>query len=212
MADFDLAKDKILLGGPERKSMVRDKEDLARTAYHEGGHAVVASFTPGANPVAKATITARGDSLGMTVMLPTDDGALLQSRKQLLAALDVAMGGRIAEELIYGAEHVTTGASNDLQQAARTANAMVLRFGMGSRVGLIALQDKDLSQLSAEMRTSVDMDVHELLESSYARARALLNKKRPELENLATALMKYETLDAQEVQLAMAGKKLERSI
>jgi ATP-dependent metalloprotease len=83
---------------------------------------------------------------------------------------------------------------------------------MGSRVGLIALQDKDLSQLSAEMRTSVDMDVHELLESSYARARALLNKKRPELENLATALMKYETLDAQEVQLAMAGKKLERSI
>jgi len=174
MAALEFAKDRILMGA-ERKSAVISEKNRRLTAYHEGGHALVAFFTEGAHPVHKATVVPRGVSLGMVMQLPETDDETSVTRRQLLAKLDVAMGGRVAEELIFGEADVTTGASSDLEHATRLARAMVTRYGMSERIGQVAIAYEDGgSILSGETRALVEAEVKRLLTSAHDRARAVL--------------------------------------
>jgi ATP-dependent metalloprotease len=157
-AELEYAKDRVMMGA-ERKSAVISEETRRLTAYHEGGHALVAAFTPGAHPVHKATIVPRGNALGMVMQLPEKDEVSV-SRKQLLAKLDVAMGGRVAEELIFGEGEVTTGASSDLAAATRLARDMVTKYGMSSAVGLTSQNyNDDGRSISSETRAAIETEV-----------------------------------------------------
>uniref|UniRef100_A0A8C1WV55 ATP-dependent zinc metalloprotease YME1L1 n=1 Tax=Cyprinus carpio TaxID=7962 RepID=A0A8C1WV55_CYPCA len=175
MKELEFAKDKILMG-PERRSAEIDKKNKEITAYHESGHAIIAYYTKDAMPINKATIMPRGPTLGHVSMLPEND-RWSETRSQLLAQMDVSMGGRVAEELIFGSENITTGASSDFDSATKIARMMVTRFGMS---------EKD----------------------SYERAKALLKSRSKEHKNLAEALLRYETLDAKEIQLVLEGKTI----
>ena len=156
MADLEHAKDKILMGS-ERKSAVISAESRKLTAFHEGGHALVAIHTDGALPVHKATIVPRGMALGMVTQLPDKDETSI-SRKQMLATLDVCMGGRVAEELIFGENEVTSGASSDLRQATSLAREMVTKYGMGNEVGLVTHDYKDDGRsMSSETRLLIEI-------------------------------------------------------
>ena len=150
--------------GAERKSAVITEENRKLTAYHEGGHALVALRTQGARPVHKATIVPRGNALGMVMQLPDKDELNL-TRKQLLAMLDVTMGGRVAEELIFGKDEITTGASSDLQQATRLAREMITKYGFSQTIGL-ASQEYNQGGLSSETRQKIEEEVKEILESA----------------------------------------------
>jgi len=207
MSAFEYAKDKILMGS-ERKSAVISPESARLTAYHEGGHALVALNTPGAHPVYKATIMPRGQALGMVSQLPDDDQTSV-SRKQLLARLDVCMGGRVAEEMIFGKEEITGGASSDIMQATRIASQMVTRFGMSDEVGMV-FHDVEKDKLSPMTKKLIDDEVRKLCEASYQRAKIILTEKRADLDKIAKALLKYETLSGGEIQQVLKGKKLER--
>ena len=156
MAQLEYAKDRIMMGA-ERKSAVITEDNRKLTAYHEGGHALVALFTDGARPIHKATIVPRGQSLGMVMQLPEKDELNL-TRKQLLAMLDVTMGGRVAEELIFGQDQVTTGASSDLRQATRLAREMVTKYGFSDKVGLASIDYSDYG-LSHETRQAIEEEV-----------------------------------------------------
>jgi ATP-dependent metalloprotease len=162
MAEMEYAKDKILMGA-ERKSAVIDPENRNIVAYHEGGHALVAMYTPGAMPVHKATIMPRGSALGMVSQLPEKD-ELSWTKKQLFARLDVAMGGRAAEEMMFGSENVTSGASSDIENATRVAQAIVMRFGMSEKVGPVLHKEEDLATLSPGTRFVIEEEVKSLLE------------------------------------------------
>ena len=197
MSAFEHAKDKILMGS-ERRSAVISPESAKLTAYHEGGHALVALNTPGAHPVYKATIMPRGQALGMVSQLPDDDQTSI-SRKQLLARLDVCMGGRVAEEMIFGHDEVTGGASSDIQQATRIANQMVTRFGMSEEVGLV-FHDLKEDNMSPMTRKLIDDEIRKLCDASYQRAKAILNHKRKDLDRLAQALLERETLTGAEIK------------
>jgi ATP-dependent metalloprotease len=204
MATFEWAKDKIMMGS-ERRSAVISKETATVTAYHEGGHALVALKTGGADPVYKATIMPRGQALGMVTQLPDGDQTSM-SKKQLLARLDVCMGGRVAEELVFGAENVTSGASSDIQQATRLARAMVTQWGMSDSVGLV-FHAKDGDQ-SPETRAAIDREVKAILDASHQRAKDLLLRHKADLDKLAKALLEHETLTGAEIVDLLAGKKL----
>merc|ERR1719247_3926884 len=141
-AELEFAKDKIIMGA-ERKSAVLTEESKRLTAFHEAGHAIMALFTDGATPIHKATIVPRGQALGMVTQLPDKDQTSI-SRRQMLARLDVCMGGRVAEELIFGKKDVTSGASSDLQQATDLATAMVTRYGFSEKVGLASADRSSL--------------------------------------------------------------------
>ena len=167
MSQLEHAKDRILMGA-ERKSAVVAEENRRLTAYHEGGHALVALLTEGARPVHKATIVPRGQALGMVMQLPEKDELNL-TRKQLLAMLDVTMGGRVAEELIFGADQVTTGASSDLRQATRLAREMITKYGFSNKVGLSSADYADYG-LSHEARAAIEEETRRMLEEAYARA------------------------------------------
>ncbi len=206
MATFEWAKDKIMMGS-ERRSAVISKETATVTAYHEGGHALVALKTGGADPVYKATIMPRGQALGMVTQLPDGDQTSM-SKKQLLARLDVCMGGRVAEELIFGAENVTSGASSDIQQATRLARAMVTQWGMSDSVGLV-FHAKDGEQ-SPETRAAIDREVKAILDSSHVRAKDLLLRHKADLDKLAKALLEHETLTGAEIVDLLAGKKISK--
>ena len=207
-ADMEYAKDKVMMGG-ERKSTIMSLEERKLTAFHEGGHALVASATPGAMPVHKATIIPRGQALGMVHQLPLDDMYSI-NRMQLLARMDVAMGGRVAEELIFGADRVTTGASSDMQQATKIATDMVLRYGMSSEQGLAFRSREDYAELSQDMKNKVDHEVKLILDASYQRAKGVLTKHRQELDNVANALLKYETLTGADLQVLLRGEPLSK--
>ena len=194
---LDHAKDRILMGA-ERKSAVITEENRKLTAYHEGGHALVALRTQGARPVHKATIVPRGHALGMVMQLPDKDELNL-TRKQLMAMLDVTMGGRVAEELIFGKDEITTGASSDLQQATRLAREMITKYGFSQTIGL-ASQEYNQSGLSSETRQKIEEEVKEMLESAYVRAKTLLRTHEKELHAIAKSLLDRESLTGDELK------------
>ncbi|CEG00475.1 P-loop containing nucleoside triphosphate hydrolase [Ostreococcus tauri] len=194
---LDFAKDRILMGA-ERTSAILTPENRKLTAYHEGGHALVALRTKGARPVHKATIVPRGQALGMVMQLPEKD-ELQMTRRQLLAMLDVTMGGRVAEELIFGSDEITTGASSDLQQATRLAREMVTRYGMSDTVGL-ASQDYASDELSSETRQLIEIEVKAMLDAAYKRAKDLLTKHEGDLHAIARRLLDSESLSGNELK------------
>eukprot|EP01024_Parvocaulis_polyphysoides_P050502 TRINITY_DN4917_c0_g1_i1.p2 TRINITY_DN4917_c0_g1~~TRINITY_DN4917_c0_g1_i1.p2 ORF type:complete len:192 (+),score=22.72 TRINITY_DN4917_c0_g1_i1:265-840(+) len=169
------------------------------TAYHEGGHALVAMHTQGATPVHKATILPRGSALGMVLQLPDKDEET-QTLKQLLARLDVAMGGRVAEELVFGQSEVTTGASSDLQMATRIATAMVTRYGFSSKLGKMAVNYEGPDSVSANTRAMIEEEVKEILNSAYERAKGIIKENERVLHILAKELLEQETLSAQQIK------------
>ncbi|XP_066538872.1 ATP-dependent zinc metalloprotease YME1L1 isoform X2 [Hoplias malabaricus] len=205
MRDLEFAKDKILMG-PERRSVEIDKKNKTITAYHESGHAIVAYYTKDAMPINKATIMPRGPSLGHVSMLPEND-RWSETRAQLLAQMDVSMGGRVAEELIFGGENITTGASSDFDGATKIAKMMVTQFGMSDKLGVMTYSD--LSKQSPETQAAVEQEVRVLLQDSYERAKKLLKTYSKEHKKLADALLTYETLDAKEIQMVLEGKSLD---
>lgn len=205
---LEFARDKILMG-PERKSAVIEAKNRELVAYHEGGHALVALYTPGAMPIYKATIVPRGSALGMVAQLPEKD-ELNWSKAQLLARLDVAMGGRVAEEIIFGKENITTGAASDMESSTKLARAMVTMYGMSDKVGMIQIKEGDKS--SPELQALIENEVKQLLKDSYERAKSLLQAHSKEHSHLAQALLQYETLDLQEIKEVIQGKKLSRTL
>ncbi|KAJ8375822.1 hypothetical protein SKAU_G00064020 [Synaphobranchus kaupii] len=204
MKELEFSKDKILMG-PERRSVHIDKKNKSITAYHESGHAIVAYYTKDAMPINKATIMPRGPTLGHVSMLPEND-RWSETRSQLLAQMDVSMGGRVAEELIFGNEYITTGASSDFDGATKIAKMMVTRFGMSDKLGVMTYTD--LSKQSPETQAAIEQEVRVLLKDSYERARSILKTYDKEHKNLANALLTYETLDAKEIQMVLEGKTL----
>lgn len=181
--------------GTERKTMFVSEESKKLTAYHESGHAVVALNTEGAHPIHKATIMPRGSALGMVTQLPSDDETSI-SKKQLLARLDVCMGGRVAEELIFGQDQITTGASSDLKTATELAHYMVSACGMSDTIGPVHVKEHS----GSDMQSRIDSEVVKLLREAYDRVKALLKKHEKALHALANALLEYETLTAEEIK------------
>uniref|UniRef100_A0A8C2KL14 ATP-dependent zinc metalloprotease YME1L1 n=1 Tax=Cyprinus carpio TaxID=7962 RepID=A0A8C2KL14_CYPCA len=205
MKELEFAKDKILMG-PERRSVEIDKRNKMITAYHESGHAIVAYYTKDAMPINKATIMPRGPSLGHVSLLPEND-RWSETRAQLLAQMDVSMGGRVAEELVFGNDHITTGASSDFDGATKIAQMMVTHFGMSDKLGVMTYND--LTNHSPETQAAVEQEVRVLLQNSYERAKTLLKTYSKEHKLLASALLTYETLNAKEIQMILEGKSLD---
>lgn len=199
------AKDKIMMGAERRSAVIQEKDKLM-TAYHEGGHALVCLLTEGAMPLYKATIMPRGHALGITFMLPEMD-KVSESKKELLARIDIAMGGKVAEELIYGPDNVTTGASSDIQGATQIAYTMVTQAGMSDLLGNIDLHS-DYRQLSSETKQTIEKEIRRLVEEGRERAVKLLTTNRAALDRLAKALLEYETLTKDEIEKVYKGEKL----
>ncbi|KJA27218.1 hypothetical protein HYPSUDRAFT_63481 [Hypholoma sublateritium FD-334 SS-4] len=201
---FEWARDRILMGA-ERKSQYIDEKSKLATAYHEGGHALVALYTDGAMPLHKVTCIPRGHALGYTSQLPENDRNSV-SLKEYLAEIDVSMGGRVAEELIYGYENVTSGASSDIRAATRTAEAMVKKWGF-SQIGPVFHDDRDTS-ISPKRREQIEEEVSKLIRGGEARAMSLLSEKLGELHLLAHALVDHETLNLDEVKKVIKGEPI----
>lgn len=193
-SQLEFAKDRIIMG-TERKTMFISEESKKLTAYHESGHAIVALNTDGAHPIHKATIMPRGSALGMVTQLPSHDETSI-SKKQLLARLDVCMGGRVAEELIFGEDSVTTGASNDLHTATELAQYMVSTCGMSDAIGPVFVKERP----GSEMQSRIDAEVVKLLRDAYDRVKQLLKKHESALHTLANALLEYETLGSDDIK------------
>ena len=217
MEDFDQAKDKIMLG-TERRSMVLNDSERKLTAYHEAGHAVIAVKVPGLDPVHKVTIVPRGRALGLTASLPEEDRHSY-TRDWMRGQLAMLFGGRVAEEMTFGPEKVTTGAGNDIERATSMARRMVTRFGMSDRIGLMAVGDSDQEvflgrelmqrrEVSEHTARQVDEEVKRILDEAHARARSVLEANRSLLDTIAEALLDRETLDGDEIQLLLDGKAL----
>ncbi|MEZ4423210.1 MAG: ATP-dependent zinc metalloprotease FtsH [Gemmatimonadota bacterium] len=217
MDDFERAKDKVMLG-TERKSLVLNESERRLTAYHEAGHAVVGVRLPGLDPVHKVTIVPRGRALGITASLPEEDRHSY-TKEWLEGQLVMLYGGRVAEELEFGAEKVTTGAGNDIERATSLARRMVTRFGMSEVVGLMAVGDSEQEvflgrELVQRRETSehtaqlVDNEVKRILDDAHDRARELISRERELLEAIAQALLERETLDREEIQSLADGREL----
>ncbi|KAH7930770.1 ATP-dependent metallopeptidase Hfl [Leucogyrophana mollusca] len=202
---FEWAKDRILLGA-ERKSAYIDEKNKLLTAYHEGGHALAALYTEGAMPLHKVTCVPRGHALGVTSQLPEDDRYSV-TQKEYLATIDVCMGGRVAEGLVYGTGGLTSGASSDLQHATRTATAMVKNWGFSEKVGPVYYSDHE-EAISPATREKIDAEITKLLQAGEARVSKLLHDKKEELHRLAHALVEHETLDADEVRKVIKGEPI----
>ncbi|XP_066157472.1 ATP-dependent zinc metalloprotease YME1L [Euwallacea fornicatus] len=213
MKHLESARDKVLMG-PERKSRIPDEEANLITAYHEGGHAIVAYYTKGSHPLHKVTIIPRGPSLGHTAYIPEKEQYHV-TKSQLQAMMDTMMGGRAAEELIFGPEKITSGASSDLQQATSIAIHMVKDWGMSEKLGLRTISDNPKSfhaeQLGPSTTELMDNEIKRILTESYERAKHILKSHSKEHKALADALMKYETLDAEDIKAIMTDKTAEKS-
>lgn len=209
MKHLESARDKVLMG-PERKARLPDEEANLITAYHEGGHAIVAFYTRESHPLHKVTIMPRGPSLGHTAYIPEKERYHV-TRAQLLAMMDTMMGGRAAEELIFGIDKITSGASSDLKQATSIATHMVKDWGMSEKVGLRTIEGpKGFGQgdsLGPNTVEAVDAEIKKILSDSYERAKAILKKHSKEHKALAEALLKYETLDAEDIKAIMKGSQ-----
>ncbi|KAF9500872.1 ATP-dependent metallopeptidase Hfl [Pleurotus eryngii] len=201
---FEWAKDRIVMGA-ERKSQYIDPKAKLATAFHEGGHALVALYTDGAMPLHKVTCVPRGHALGVTSQLPEDDQYSV-SFKQYRAAIDVCLGGRVAEELTYGTENVSSGASSDLQKATGTATAMVKYWGFSDKIGRVYYGDRD--NISPQRRIEIEDEIRKLIQNSEERVTKLLKEKQEELHRLAHALVEHETLDADEVKKVIKGEQI----
>lgn len=205
MKHLETARDKVLMG-PERKARLPDEEANLITAYHEGGHAIVAYYTKESHPLHKVTIMPRGPSLGHTAYIPEKERYHV-TKQQLLAMMDTMMGGRAAEELIFGAEKITSGASSDLKQATSIATHMVKDWGMSEKVGLRTIENSKgmypTDALGPNTVEAVDAEIKRILSDSYERAKAILRKHAKEHKALAEALLKYETLDAEDIKAIM---------
>jgi cell division protease FtsH len=207
--EFEDAKDKVMMGA-ERKSLVMTEEEKLLTAYHEGGHAIVALNV-------KATIIPRGRALGMVMQLPERD-KLSMSLEQMTSRLAIMMGGRVAEELVFGKEKVTSGAASDIEQATKLARMMVTRWGLSEALGTVAYgenQDEVFlgyqvarqQNVSEETSRKIDGEIKRLVEAGYAEAQQILEEKRPDLETLAKGLLEFETLTGDEIKDLLAGKR-----
>ncbi|GAA5968173.1 hypothetical protein JCM11641_003757 [Rhodosporidiobolus odoratus] len=206
---FEWAKERIMMGAARKSAYITPENKLA-TAYHEAGHALLAMYTKGAYPLQSITVIPRGNALGYTLMLPEMDKQS-HSFVEYRAKLDVAMGGRVAEELIYGKDNISDGASSDISNATSIANSMVRRLGFSDAVGPVSFGDSDGPGPSGETQKLIDAEIKGLIEAAQERARVTLRNKKGELERLAKALVEYETLDAAEVQKVIKGEKLERT-
>lgn len=218
--DFDDAKDKVLMGN-ERRSMAMDEAEKKLTAYHEAGHAICSLFVPDTDPIHKATIIPRGRALGMVQQLPEKD-QYSYSRSKMLSRLIILMGGRVAEELKFGYDKVTSGASSDIAAATNLARSMVTEWGMSDKLGPVlyaensgevflgksVTQNKNMSEDTARL---VDAEIKRLVTESHEGAQKLLKEKNKEWETLAQALMEYETLTGDEIKQVLAGEKVDKS-
>ena len=215
MEEFEKAKDKIMMG-TERKSMVMSDEEKKLTAYHEAGHAIVGRLVPKHDPVYKVSIIPRGRTLGVTMFLPETD-QLSYSREFLESQISSTLGGRVAERLIFGAEAITTGASNDIQRTTEIARNMVTKWGLSGRLGPLSYGEDDgeiflghsVTQhklVSDETASVIDEEIRSIIDRNYARAEHLLNENIHLMHLMADALLKYETIDNEQIDDIMASK------
>ncbi|ADJ27514.1 ATP-dependent zinc metalloprotease FtsH [Nitrosococcus watsonii] len=216
MQDLEQAKDKILMG-VERRSAVMSEDDKRLTAYHEAGHAIIGRLVPSHDPVYKVSIIPRGRALGVTMFLPEEDRYSM-SKLQIESQISSLFGGRLAEELIFGAESVTTGASNDIQRATELARNMVTKWGLSEKLGPLAYgeeegevflghsvtQHKGIADTTA---SEIDAEVRAIIDRNYLRAKRLLEENMDKLHLMSDALMKYETIDKEQIDDIMAGKE-----
>jgi len=219
MQEFEEAKDKVMMG-TERRSMVMTDDEKRMTAYHEAGHAIVALHEPASDPIHKATIIPRGRALGMVMRLPERD-SYSYHRDKMHANLAVAMGGRVAEEIIFGYDKVSSGASSDIQYVTGLARDMVTRWGMSDTLGPLQYAEADEEvflgysmnrqrQMSDETARAIDKEIRSLVDSGYDRARELLTTHEDQLHGLAKALLEYETLSGEEIKSVLDGGTIDR--
>ncbi|MCX7898799.1 MAG: ATP-dependent zinc metalloprotease FtsH [Methylocystis sp.] len=215
-AEFEDARDKIMMGA-ERRTLAMTDEEKRLTAYHEGGHALVSLNMPGSTPIHKATIIPRGRALGMVQGLPERD-QVSQTYEQLKAMLAIAMGGRVAEEMIFGHDRVTSGAMSDIQQATRVARAMITQLGFSDKLGAVAYAEPQQEQflgysigrsqsLSEATQRTIDSEVRRLVQEGYDEAKRILTEKRDKLDAIANALLEFETLTGEELKGLLVGKR-----
>ena len=216
MEEFERAKDKIMMGA-ERRTMVMNEKEKLNTAFHEAGHAIVGRLVPDHDPVYKVSIIPRGRALGVTMYLPEED-KYSQSKRALESSICSLFGGRIAEELINGFDGVTTGASNDIERATKIARAMVTKWGLSEKLGPLAYEEdegevflgKQMTQrkhMSEQTAEEIDREVRAIIDVCYEKARKLLVDNRDKLDAMADALMLYETIDAEQINDIMEGRK-----
>ncbi|HEV2111843.1 MAG TPA: ATP-dependent zinc metalloprotease FtsH [Gammaproteobacteria bacterium] len=214
MDEFEKAKDKLMMGA-ERRSMVMSDDEKKLTAYHESGHAIVGRLVPDHDPVYKVSIIPRGRALGVTMFLPEDD-RYSYSKRRLESQLSSLFGGRVAEELIFGSESVTTGASNDIERATHIARSMVTKWGLSDKLGPLSYEEEEgevflghsvtrHKNVSSDTQRSIDEEVRGIIERNYQRSKSLLQENMAKLHTMAAALIKYETLDAEQIDDIMAG-------
>nr|WP_201756569.1 MULTISPECIES: ATP-dependent zinc metalloprotease FtsH [unclassified Corallococcus] len=217
LADFEQAKDKVFMG-PERRSMIMTDKEKRNTAVHEAGHALLAKLLPGCDPLHKVTIIPRGQALGVTWSLPTED-KVNGYRKQILDQITMAMGGRIAEELMFN--EMSSGAANDIERATETARAMVCRWGMSEKMGPLAFGKSDgevflgrdfnaSKDYSEDTARQIDAEVRSIVVGCYTHGKQLLTDKLDVLQRVSDALVEYETLDAEDVNIILQGGQLTR--
>lgn len=219
MREFEDAKDKVMMGA-ERRSSAMTQEEKELTAYHEAGHAIIALNVPAADPVHKATIVPRGRALGMVMQLPEGDRYSI-SYRWMISRLSIMMGGRVAEELKFGKENITAGASSDIEQATKLARNMVTRWGFSSKLGNVAYGDNQdevflghsvarHQNTSEETARMIDEEIRRLIDDAYQEATRIMKEKKEQWIALAQALLEYETLSGSEIDDIVSGKKLER--
>jgi cell division protease FtsH len=214
MDEFERAKDKIMMGA-ERKSMVMDENEKKLTAYHEAGHAIVGLNVPDHDPVYKVSIIPRGRALGITMFLPETD-RYSTSKRRLESRIATLFGGRVAEEIIFGPEYVTTGASNDIERATEISRNMVTKWGLSDRLGTLTYAEEDgevflgrsvtqHKQVGDKTRDAIDEEVRRVIDDNYRRAKDILEREIDKLHKMADALMKYETIDEHQIKDIMQG-------
>ncbi|HCT9262192.1 TPA: ATP-dependent metalloprotease, partial [Proteus mirabilis] len=217
MVEFEKAKDKIMMGA-ERRSMVMTEEQKASTAYHEAGHAIIGRLVPEHDPVHKVTIIPRGRALGVTFFLPEGD-QISASRQKLESQISTLYGGRLAEEIIYGPEHVSTGASNDIKVATNIARNMVTQWGFSEKLGPLLYADEDgevflgrsvakAQHMSDETARTIDEEIKAIIDRNYTRARQILMDNLDILHSMKDALMTYETIDAPQIDDLMNRREV----
>jgi cell division protease FtsH len=216
MEEFEKAKDKIMMG-TERRSMVMSEKEKLNTAYHEAGHAIVGYIVPDHDPVYKVTIIPRGRALGVTMYLPEEDKYSI-SKSSLESSISTLFGGRIAEEMTLGADHVTTGASNDIERATDIARNMVTKWGLSEKLGPLTYSEDDgevflgrsvtqHKQVSDVTVHTIDEEVRNIVDRNYERAEQILKDNEDKLHVMAKALMKYETIDLEQIKDIMEGRE-----